>query len=93
MTQQLDRLKSLVENLDSTKEELLQRLQATMTEKRGGDGDRAVLMNDIQQYQRDLALKDTQINDLKCSIAQLDSNIDDLQNDLDTKTEQLCQAE
>jgi hypothetical protein len=41
-------MRSLVENLDSTKEELLQRLQSTMSEKRGTDGDRAVLANDIQ---------------------------------------------
>jgi hypothetical protein len=40
-------MKALCENLDSTKEELLQRLQLTMTEKRGTDSDKAVLQNDI----------------------------------------------
>lgn len=43
-------MKSLVTNLDQTKEELLQRLQATMSEKRGTDNNKAVLVNDIQQY-------------------------------------------
>ena len=86
---QLDRMKSLVENLDSTKEELLQRLQATMNEKRGTDGDRAILANDIQMYQRSLMTKDQTINDLKMSIAQLDSNLDEMQSELDQKTEEL----
>jgi chromosome segregation ATPase len=82
-------MKSLVENLDQTKEELLQRLQATITEKRGTENNKAVLANDIQQYQRDLLMKDQTINDLKQSIAQLDANLDEIQNDLDAKTEEL----
>ena len=47
-------MRSLVENLYQTKEELLQRLQATINEKRGSDGDKALLSNDIQSYQRNL---------------------------------------
>ncbi len=82
-------MKSLVENLDQTKEELLQRLQATINEKRGTENNKAVLTNDIQQYQRDLLMKDQTINDLKHSIAQLDANLDEIQNDLDAKTEEL----
>lgn len=60
-----------------------------MSEKRGTDGDRAVLANDIQQYQRNLMMKDQTINDLKMSIAQLDSNLDEMQGELDQKTEEL----
>jgi predicted RNase H-like nuclease (RuvC/YqgF family) len=60
-----------------------------MSEKRGTDGDRAVLANDIHQYQRSLMMKDQTINDLKMSISQLDSNLDEMQNELDTKTEEL----
>ena len=51
-------MRSLVENLDQTKDELLQRLQSTMTDKRGGESEKAVLMNDIQSYKRDLLTKD-----------------------------------
>lgn len=61
----MDRLRSLVENLDATKEELLQRLQNTMTDKRGGDSEKAVLLNDIQSYKRDILAKEATINDLK----------------------------
>lgn len=44
---QIERLRSLVENLDSTKDELLAKLQSALSEKRGGDGEKAVLFNDI----------------------------------------------
>ena len=82
-------MRSLVENLDQTKDELLQRLQSTMTDKRGGESEKAVLMNDIQSYKRDLLTKDQQINDLKQSVAMLDSNLDEMQAELDQKTEEL----
>ena len=81
-----------MESLDQTKEELLQRLQHSMTDKRGGENDKAVLMNDIQTYKRELLTKDQQINDLKQSVAMLDSNLDDMQGELDQKTEELVQT-
>jgi len=49
-----------------------------MSDKRGGEGEKAVLVNDIQTYKRELLAKDQQIQDLKQSIAMLDSNLDDL---------------
>ena len=82
-------MRSLVENLDQTKDELLQRLQSSMTDKRGGESEKAVLLNDIQSYKRDLLTKDQQINDLKQSVAMLDSNLDEMQAELDQKTEEL----
>jgi prefoldin subunit 5 len=36
--------------------------------------------------------KDQLISDLKQSVAQLDSNLDDMQNELDNKTEEVVQA-
>jgi len=51
-------MRSLVENLDHTKDELLQRLQQTMTTSRGGENEKAVLVNDIQAYKRELLAKD-----------------------------------
>ena len=85
-------MRSLVENLDHTKDELLQRLQQTMTNNRGGENEIAVLQNDIQTYKRELLAKDQQINDLKQSIAMLDSNLDDMQGELDQKTEELVSS-
>ena len=82
-------MRSLVENLDHTKDELLQRLQQTMTTSRGGENEKAVLINDIQSYKRELLAKDQQISDLKQSVAMLDSNLDEMQSELDQKTEEL----
>lgn len=82
-------MRSLVENLDHTKDELLQRLQVTMTTSRGGENEKAVLLNDIQCYKRELVAKDQQITDLKESVAMLDSNLDEMQGELDAKTEEL----
>ena len=72
-----------MENLDSTKDELLAKLQSAFSEKRGGDSEKAVLANDIQTYKRELLSKDQQINDLKQSIAMLDQNLDEMQTELD----------
>lgn len=89
LTTQVERMRSLVENLDSTKDELLQRLQNSVTEKRGGEGEKAVLLNDIRSYKRDILAKEQQINDLKQSVAMLDHNLDEMQTELDAKTEEL----
>lgn len=86
----MDRLRSLVENLDSTKEELVKRLQNTNKEKIGEEQDKAVLMNDIQNYKKELLFREQEILDLRKSIEQLDSTIDDLQSELDSKTEDLA---
>ena len=58
LTTQVERLRSLVENLDQTKDELLQRLQASVHDKRGGESDKAVLLNDMQTYKREILAKD-----------------------------------
>ena len=60
-----------------------------MTTNRGGESEKAVLVNDIQAYKREILAKEQQISDLKESVAMLDSNLDDMQGDLDTKTEEL----
>ena len=50
MVNQNERMRSLLENLEQTKDELLNRLQSQTTEKRTGDSEKAVLMNDIANY-------------------------------------------
>lgn len=90
--QQIERLKSLVENLDQNKEELIKRLQSSSKEMRTEESDKAILMNDIQMYKRELLNKDQEIQDLKQSIAALDANIDEIQGELDNKTEELAAA-
>lgn len=58
LSAQVDRMKVLCQNLDQTKEELLQKLQSTIGEKRGTDSEKAVLQQDVSAYQRELALRD-----------------------------------
>lgn len=60
-----------------------------MSAKRGGESEKAVLVNDIQTYKKELLSKEQQVNDLKASIAMLDSNLDEMQTELDQKTEEL----
>jgi len=79
LQQQNERLRALVENLDSTKEELMKRLQSSSKDKMGEEQDRAMLLNDINSYKHELIKKDQEIADLKKSIEALDSNVDDLQ--------------
>lgn len=68
----------MVENLDQNKEELIKRLQSSSKEMRTEESDKAILMNDIQMYKRELLNKDQEIQDLKQSIAALDANIDEI---------------
>ena len=47
LQQQCDRLRAMVENLDSTREQLVKRLQSTSSEKQMEEQDKAVLLSDI----------------------------------------------
>lgn len=58
LIQQIERLKSLVENLDQNKEELIKRLQNATSDKRGEISDKAILQNDIGNYKREIISKD-----------------------------------
>jgi chromosome segregation ATPase len=89
---QVERLKSLVENLDQNKEELIKRLQNASKDKRDEVSDNAILQNDIANYKRDLLAKDQEILDLKGSVAGLDASLDEMQQDLDSKTEELVEC-
>jgi len=48
----------LIESLDQTKEELVRRLQNTNSEKVSEEQDKAVILNDLQNYKRELMLRD-----------------------------------
>lgn len=92
LSQQLDRMRALVESLDSTKEELVKRLQATSQEKVAECQDKAVLLSDVQSYKRELLAKEQELADLRRSVEQIDAAKDELQGELDAKTEELVVA-
>ncbi len=68
-----------MESLDSTKEELVKRLQSTNQEKVTEGQDKAVLLSDIQTYKRELLLKEQELADLRRSVEQIDASKDELQ--------------
>ena len=85
-------MRALVENLDHTKEELVRRLQSTNQDKVSEEQTAAVLNQDLQAYKREVRLKEQEIADLRRSIEQLDSAKDELQSELDAKTEEAAEA-
>ena len=48
--------------------------------------------SDLQTYKRELLLKDSEITDLRRSIEQLDAAKDELQGELDAKTEEVAEV-
>ena len=72
LTQQNERMRALVENLDKTKEDLMRRLQSSSNEKTCGEQDRAVLLQDMEGYKRELLKKEGEISDLRRSVEALD---------------------
>lgn len=70
--------------------ELMKRLQNTNQEKVSEEQDKAVLANDVQAYKRELLIKEQELADLRRSVEQLDASRDELQGELDAKTEELA---
>lgn len=48
--------------------------------------------SDLQTYKRELLMKDQEITDLRRSIEQLDAAKDELQGELDAKTEEVAEV-
>ena len=61
----------------------------TSQDKNSEVSDKAILLNDIANYKREMISKDAQIHELKASIAALDGQLDEMQQELDGKTEEL----
>jgi uncharacterized protein YoxC len=51
--------------------------------------DKAVLLSDVQSYKRELMQREQEIADLRRSIESLDASRDEVQSELDAKTEEL----
>lgn len=46
------------------------------------------MQNDLELHRKQILDKETQIQELKASVTMLDNKLDELQNDLDIKTEE-----
>jgi len=51
--------------------------------------DKSVLLSDVQSYKRELMHREQEIADLRRSIESLDASRDEIQSELDAKTEEL----
>ena len=67
-------------------------MQSTNQEKISEEHTTAVLNSDLQTYKRELLMKDQEITDLRRSIEQLDAAKDELQGELDSKTEEVAEV-
>lgn len=67
-------------------------MQSTNQEKISEEHTTAVLNSDLQTYKRELMMKDQEITDLRRSIEQLDAAKDELQGELDSKTEEVAEV-
>jgi chromosome segregation ATPase len=74
----VERLTTLCESLDQSKEELMNKLQNWNQEKRHEESSRGELLQEIQNLKKVINVKETEISDLKSSIKKLDSHIDQL---------------
>ena len=54
----IDRMRSMTEHLEKTKDDVVQRLQATNQEKLTENQEKSLLLHDIQEKNKQLILKD-----------------------------------
>lgn len=86
---QINKLKSLVENLDSTKDELLAKIKNSTQGKKGEENEKMNLVQQIGNLKNLVAQREREAADAKNSLTQLDATMDQLQAELDSKTIEL----
>lgn len=89
LKEQIDKLKGLVENLDNTKDELMNKLKSSTQVKKSEETEKMNLIKDIEKLKADLLQKEQEANDAKNSLNDMDATMDKLQGELDKKTEEL----
>ena len=65
----------------------MEKLAQASTDKKAIETEKAVLMNDMCNYKREVVARENEIDHLKKSLVSLDANLDDIQGELDQKTE------
>jgi len=90
---EITRFESLIQTLERSKDDLIQKLQNTNKEKNYEERDRAAMLVDIGNLKKILVEKEAEIDDLKSSLRELDQNNDILRNQLDQRTEELYETQ
>lgn len=89
----LARYEKLIQTLERSKEDLIEKLQNTSKEKNYEERDRQQLITDIGNLKKILVQKEGEIEEMRNSVIELDQRNDMLQNQLDYKTEELYQTQ
>ena len=89
----LARYEKLIQTLERSKEDLIEKLQNTSKEKNYEERDRQQLITDIRNLKKILVQKEGEIEEMRNSVIELDQRNDMLQNQLDYKTEELYQTQ
>lgn len=90
---EIGRLQSLIQTLERSKEDLIQKLQNTNKERNNNERDKASLVTEISQLKQQIVQKVAEIEEMRSSIIELDQRNDMLQSQLDYKTEELYQTQ
>ena len=90
---EVQRLKTLLNNYESTKSELVSKLQSISKEKVSEERDNTDLHAELKHLKAEILTKDQEIEDQRRSIIDLDQRYDSLVHQLDMKTEELSRTQ
>lgn len=90
---EVSKLESLIQTLERSKEDLIQKFQNVNKERNNDERDKSMLVTEIGTLKKTLVEKEAEINDMRTSIIELDQRNDMLQSQLDYKTEELYQTQ
>ena len=90
---EIAKLESLIQTLERSKEDLVQKLQNVSKERNNDERDKSNYVTEIKDLKKNLVAKDSEIQEMRSSIIELDQRNDMLQSQLDYKTEELYQTQ
>ena len=90
---EVTKYESLIKTLERSKEDLIDRLQNTNKEKNHEERDRTLLITEIGKLKQLMVEKEQAIQEMRSNIIEYDKRCDNLQSQLDFKTEELYETQ
>jgi len=90
---EISRLQSLHQTLERSKEDLIQKLQNTNKERNNNERDKSSMVTEISQLKQLIVQKESDVEEMRSSVIELDQRNDMLQSQLDYKTEELYETQ
>ena len=90
---EIKKLESLIQTLEKSKEDLIHKLQSTTKERNNDERDKSIYVSEISSLKKTLVAKESEIEEMRSSIIELDQRNDMIQSQLDYKTEELYQIQ